>query len=358
MRLRKVDEGFQMIKVGIVGGTGYTGVELLRLLAAHPQVQLTAITSRKEDGLPVADMYPSLRGFVNLAFSSPEKAKLSECDVVFFATPHGVAMAQAPELLAAGVRVIDLAADFRLKDTAEFEKWYGMPHSCPELLKEAVYGLPEINRDAIKQARLIGLPGCYPTSMQLGYAPLLVQAKPLVDESSLIADCKSGVSGAGRKAEVSSLLAEAADNFKAYGVKGHRHLPETVQGLQAIAGRKVGLTFVPHLVPMIRGIHSTLYATIQPDARDTDFQRLYEDYFKDEQFVDVMPAGSHPETRSVRASNQIRIAVHRPGGGNLLVVLVVEDNLVKGAAGQGVQCMNIMFGLDESAGLKHIPVMP
>ncbi|MGZ3158518.1 MAG: N-acetyl-gamma-glutamyl-phosphate reductase [Burkholderiaceae bacterium] len=347
-----------MIKVGIVGGTGYTGVELLRLLAAHSQVQLTAITSRKEDGLPVADMYPSLRGFVNLAFSSPEKAKLAECDVVFFATPHGVAMAQAPELLAAGVKVIDLAADFRLKDTTEFEKWYGMPHSCPDLLQEAVYGLPEINRDAIKHARLIGLPGCYPTSMQLGYAPLLAQAKPLIDESNLIADCKSGVSGAGRKAEVSSLLAEAADNFKAYGVKGHRHLPETVQGLQAIAGRKVGLTFVPHLVPMIRGIHSTLYATIQPDARDTDFQRLYEDHFKGEQFVDVMPAGSHPETRSVRASNQVRIAVHRPGGGNLLVVLVVEDNLVKGAAGQGVQCMNIMFGLDESAGLKHIPVMP
>ena len=350
-----------MIKVGIVGGTGYTGVELLRLLAAHPHVQLTAITSRKEDGLPVADMYPSLRGFVNLAFSSPEKAKLTECDVVFFATPHGVAMAQAPELLAAGVKVIDLAADFRLKDTAEFEKWYGMPHTCPELLKEAVYGLPEINRDAIKKARLIGLPGCYPTSMQLGYAPLLAQAKPLVDESSLIADCKSGVSGAGRKAEVSSLLAEAGDNFKAYGVKGHRHLPETMQGLQAIAGRKVGLTFVPHLVPMIRGIHSTLYATIQPDARGmdiSDFQRLYEDYFKDEQFVDVMPAGSHPETRSVRASNQVRIAIHRPGGGNLLVVLVVEDNLVKGAAGQGVQCMNILFGLDESAGLMHIPVMP
>jgi N-acetyl-gamma-glutamyl-phosphate reductase len=347
-----------MIKVGIVGGTGYTGVELLRLLALHPQVELTAITSRKEDGLPVADMYPSLRGFVNLAFTAPEKAKLTECDVVFFATPHGVAMAQAPELLAAGVKVIDLAADFRLKDTAEFEKWYGMPHSCPELLKEAVYGLPEINRDAIKGARLIGLPGCYPTSMQLGFAPLLAQDKPFVDESNLIADCKSGVSGAGRKAEISSLLAEASDNFKAYGVKGHRHLPETTQGLQAIAGRKVGLTFVPHLVPMIRGIHSTLYATIQPDARDTDFQSLYENYFKGEQFVDVMPAGSHPETRSVRASNQLRIAIHRPGGGNLLVVLVVEDNLVKGAAGQGVQCMNILFGLEESAGLMHVPVMP
>lgn len=347
-----------MIKVGIVGGTGYTGVELLRLLAAHPEVRLTAITSRKEDGLPVADMYPSLRGHVDLAFSAPEKAKLTECDVVFFATPHGVAMAQARELLSAGVKIIDLAADFRLKDTAEFEKWYGMPHSCPDILEEAVYGLPEVNRDAIKKARVIGLPGCYPTSMQLGYAPLLAQSRPLVNEAMLIADCKSGVSGAGRKAEVHTLLAEAADNFKAYGVKGHRHLPETVQGLQAIAGRKVGLTFVPHLVPMIRGIHSTLYATILPEARETDFQALYENHFKNEKFVDVMPSGSHPETRSVRASNKLRIAVHRPGGGDLLVILVVEDNLVKGAAGQGVQCMNILFGLDETAGLMHIPVLP
>lgn len=347
-----------MIKVGIVGGTGYTGVELLRLLAAHPQVQLTAITSRKEDGMPVADMYPSLRGYVDLAFTTPEKAKLTECDVVFFATPHGVAMAQARELLAAGVKVIDLAADFRLKDPAVFEKWYGMPHSCTDILEESVYGLPEVNREAIKKARVIGLPGCYPTSMQLGYAPLLAQGKPLVNETNLIADCKSGVSGAGRKAEVHALLAEAADNFKAYGVKGHRHLPETTQGLQAIAGRKIGLTFVPHLVPMIRGIHSTLYATILPEARDTDFQALYENHFKGEKFVDVMPAGSHPETRSVRASNKLRIAVHRPEGGDLLVILVVEDNLVKGAAGQGVQCMNIMFGIDESAGLMHIPVLP
>jgi N-acetyl-gamma-glutamyl-phosphate reductase len=347
-----------MIKVGIVGGTGYTGVELLRLLAAHPHVQLTAITSRKEDGMPVADMYPSLRGHVDLAFSAPEKAKLTECDVVFFATPHGVAMAQARELLAAGVKVIDLAADFRLKDPTVFEKWYGMPHSCIDILEEAVYGLPEVNREAIRKARVIGLPGCYPTSMQLGFAPLLAQGKPLVNELNLIADCKSGVSGAGRKAEVHTLLAEAADNFKAYGVKGHRHLPETTQGLQAIAGRKVGLTFVPHLVPMIRGIHSTLYATILPEARDTDFQSLYENHFKGEKFVDVMPAGSHPETRSVRASNKLRIAVHRPDGGDLLVILVVEDNLVKGAAGQGVQCMNIMFGIEESAGLMHIPVLP
>jgi N-acetyl-gamma-glutamyl-phosphate reductase len=347
-----------MIKVGIVGGTGYTGVELLRLLAPHPDVELVSITSRTEDGTPVADMFPSLRGHVDLKFSTPENARLTDCDVVFFATPHGVAMAQAPALLAAGVKVIDLAADFRIKDTKVFEKWYGMPHSCPELLAEAVYGMPEVNRAAIKDARLIGLPGCYPTSMQLGLAPLLMQGKPLVNESSLIADCKSGVSGAGRKAEVGALLAEAGDNFKAYGVKGHRHLPETIQGLEALAGRKLGLTFVPHLVPMIRGIHSTLYATILPEARDMDFQALYENHYKGEYFVDVMPAGSHPETRSVRASNMLRIAVHRPGNGDLLVILVVEDNLVKGAAGQGVQCMNIMFGLEENTGLKHVPVMP
>jgi len=347
-----------MIKVGIVGGTGYTGVELLRILAAHPEVTLSAITSRKEDGMPVAEMFAALRGHVALAFSAPEKTRLDLCDVVFFATPHGVAMAQTRALLAAGVKVIDLAADFRLKDTTSFAQWYGMPHDCPDILAEAVYGLPEVNREAIRRARVIGLPGCYPTSMQLGFAPLLAQSTALVNETALIADCKSGVSGAGRKAEIGALLAEASDNFKAYGVKGHRHLPETIQGLEAIAGRKIGLTFVPHLVPMIRGIHSTLYATVLPQARETDFQALYEAHYRNDPFVDVMPPGSHPETRSVRASNMLRIALHRPAGSEQLVILVVEDNLVKGAAGQGVQCMNLMFGFDETTGLRHIPVMP
>lgn len=347
-----------MIKAGIVGGTGYTGVELLRLLAQHPQVELTAITSRTEDGLAVSDLFPSLRKRVNLRFSDPAKASLETCDVVFFATPHGVAMAQSPALIAAGVKVIDLGADFRLKDAAEFEKWYGMAHTQTALLAEAVYGLPEVNREKIRSARLIGLPGCYPTTMQLGFAPLLAQGKPLVDEAHLIANSASGVSGAGRKAEVGSLLSEASDNFKAYGVKGHRHLPETVQGLQAIAGRPIGLTFIPHLLPMIRGIHSTLYARILPDAMDTDFQVLYERHYADEPFVDVMPPGSTPETRSVRASNTLRLAVHRPGGGDTLVLLVVEDNLVKGASGQAVQVMNIMFGLPEDLGLGQIPVSP
>jgi N-acetyl-gamma-glutamyl-phosphate reductase len=345
-----------MIKVGIVGGTGYTGVELLRLLAAHPDVQLTAITSRKEDGLPVADMFPSLRGRVNLAFSAPDKADLSACDVVFFATPHGVAMAQAPELLKAGVKVIDLAADFRLKDQATFEKWYKIPHTAPELLEEAVYGLPELNRDAIKNARLIANPGCYPTTMQLGFYPLLKAG--VIDAGNLIADSKSGVSGAGRKAEIGILFAEASDNFKAYGVAGHRHTPETSAQLQRFTGQKVGLLFTPHLVPMIRGMHSTLYARLTRAIDNVTLHALFEEQYKDEPFVDVMPFGSHPETRSTRGSNMLRIALHRPDDGDTVVILVVQDNLVKGASGQAVQCMNLMFGLPEAMGLQQIALLP
>lgn len=345
-----------MIKVGIVGGTGYTGVELLRLLSQHPEVQLQAITSRKEAGLPVADMYPSLRGHVDLAFVTPDDAKLSECNVVFFATPHGVAMAQARELLSAGVKIVDLAADFRLKDVAEFERWYGMPHSCPDLLAEAVYGLPELNREAIKKARIIGNPGCYPTSVQLGLAPLLKHK--LVDASRLIANCASGVSGAGRKAEVHTLLAEASDNFKAYGVKGHRHGPEINQQLRAIAGdAKVNCIFMPHLLPIIRGIHSTLWGQLNADGQSADLQALFEDFYKGERFVDLLPAGSAPETRSVRASNTVRIAVHKPQP-DTVMVLVVEDNLTKGASGQAVQCMNLMCGLPEHLGLTQVPVLP
>lgn len=345
-----------MIRIGIVGGTGYTGVELLRLLAMHPQARLTAITSRKEDGLPVAEMYPSLRGRVDLAFSAPDQANLKECDVVFFATPHGVAMAQAPELLAAGVKVIDLAADFRLKDVNQFEKWYGMPHSCTEVLAEAVYGLPELNRVAIRGARVIGNPGCYPTTMQLGFYPLLKAG--VVDACNLIADCKSGVSGAGRKAEIGFLFSEASDNFKAYGVSGHRHTPETVEQLQRMTSEQVGLLFTPHLVPMIRGMHSTLYARLSQEVSNEQLQALFETAYRDEPFVDVLPFGSHPETRSTRASNMLRLALHRPDNGNTVIVLVVQDNLVKGSSGQAVQCMNLMFGLPETSGLLHVPVLP
>lgn len=342
-----------MIKVGVVGGTGYTGVELLRLLARHPMVKLQAITSRGDAGSRVDDMFPSLRGRIDLTFVAPQEARLNECDVVFFATPNGIAMQQAKALLDAGVRVIDLAADFRIRDVAEWRKWYGMEHAAPELVDQAVYGLPEINRDSIRGARLVANPGCYPTAVQLGFLPLIEAG--IVDTSHLVADAKSGVSGAGRKAEVHTLFAEAADSFKAYGVPGHRHLPEIRQGLGRIAGVPVGLTFVPHLVPMIRGIHATLYARV---AGDTDLQALYETRYRDEPFVDVLPAGSHPETRSVRASNLCRMAIHRPQGGDVVVVLSVIDNLVKGAAGQAVQNMNIMFGVEEDLGLDVIPVSP
>ena len=342
-----------MIKVGIVGGTGYTGVELLRLLALHPNVEVVAITSRGEAGTAVADMFPSLRGKVTLNFVDPKDAALDRCDVVFFATPNGIAMQQAKSLLDAGVRVIDLAADFRIKDLAVWEKWYGLSHAAPELVAEAVYGLPEVNREAIRKARLVANPGCYPTAAQLGLLPLIEAG--CVDTGHLIADCKSGVSGAGRKAETHILFAEASDNFKAYGVAGHRHLPEIRQGLARAAGHEVGLTFVPHLTPIIRGIHATLYARV---TREEDFQSLYEKRYAGEPFVDVMPPKSQPDTRSVRASNTCRIALHRPQGGDTLVVLSVIDNLTKGAAGQAVQNMNLMFGLDECTALSHVPVLP
>lgn len=342
-----------MIKVGIVGGTGYTGVELLRLLAQHPQARVVAITSRGDAGMAVAEMFPSLRGRVDLKFQDPAKADLKSCDVVFFATPNGIAMQQAPALLDAGVRVVDLAADFRIKDIAEWEKWYGMQHACPEWVERAVYGLPEFDREKIRTAQLIANPGCYPTAVQLGFMPLVRAG--LVDTQHLVADVKSGVSGAGRKAETHNLFSEASDNFKAYGVAGHRHLPEIRQGLGTMAGHNVGLTFVPHLTPMIRGIHATLYARIGQEA---DFQSLFEECYANESFVDVLPPKSHPETRSVRSANICRIAIHRPQGGDTLVILSVIDNLVKGAAGQAIQNMNIMFGLEETAGLCQLPLLP
>jgi N-acetyl-gamma-glutamyl-phosphate reductase len=343
-----------MVKIGIVGGTGYTGVELLRLLAQHPQADVRVITSRKDAGTPVADMFPSLRRRYTLAFSDPSRADLAACDVVFFATPHGVAMAAARELVAAGVKIIDLAADFRLADPAEFERWYKMPHTCSDLLAESVYGLPEVNRDAIRKARIVGNPGCYPTAAQLGFLPLVEAG--LVDTDHLIADCKSGVSGAGRKGELNLIFPEAGDNFAAYGVKGHRHLPEIVQGLNRASKKPVKLAFTPHLVPMIRGIFATLYAPLE--KTDVDLQALYERRYANEPFVDVMPPGSMPDTRSVRASNTLRIAVHRPPGTDLALVLAVIDNLVKGAAGQAIQNMNLMFGLPETAGLTALPVVP
>ena len=342
------------MKIGIVGGTGYTGAELLRLLATHPEAELQVITSRSEAGKKVSELYPGLRGKVDIAFTEPDEKALANCDLVFFATPNGIAMKSVPVLLEKGVRVIDLAADFRLSDPAVWKQWYGVEHACPELLDEAVYGLPEMNREQIQQARLVANPGCYPTATQLGLLPLV--QNNLVD-GSVIVDAKSGVSGAGRGANVASLMCEVSESFKAYGVAGHRHLPEIKQGLSRMSAEFNGeLTFVPHLTPMIRGIHSTIYTTIKD--RSVDLQALFEKTFENEPFVDVMPAGSLPETRSVKACNQCRIAVYRPQGGDTVVVLSVIDNLVKGAAGQAVQNMNIMFGLEETAGLDVPALMP
>ncbi len=343
-----------MIKVGVVGGTGYTGVELLRLLVLHPEVELKVVTSRAESGRKISDLYPNLRGHLDIEFTEPDVERLGECDLVFFATPNGIAMKSVPQLLEKGVKVIDLAADFRIKDAELWSKWYGMEHACPELLEEAVYGLPETSRDEIAKARLVANPGCYPTAVQLGFLPLVKAG--LVDASSLIADTKSGVSGAGRGASVGSLLCEATESMKAYKAEGHRHHPEISQGLQWHTDDQVGLTFVPHLTPMIRGIHATLYANLTQDV--DDLQALFEQAYKDEPFVDVMPAGSHPETRSVKGANTCRIAVHKPQNGNTVIILSVIDNLVKGAAGQAVQNMNIMMGLDEQEGLRQVALLP
>ena len=344
-----------MIRAGIVGGTGYTGVELLRILALHGQVEVAVVTSRSDDGTRVDALYPSLRGSINVSFTKPDVESLATCDVVFFATPNGTAMLMAEQLLVRNVKVIDLSADFRIKDANEWSKWYGMKHACPDLISEAVYGLPEINRAQIVDATLIACPGCYPTAVQLGFLPLIEQG--LIETNHLIADVKSGVSGAGRKASVATLMSETGESFKAYAATGHRHLPEIAQGLSLAAGKQVGLTFVPHLVPMIRGIQATLYAQLEGDAA-TQLQTLYEPRYTHEPFVDVLPAGVHPDTRNVRGSNNCQISVLVPQERETVVVLSVIDNLVKGAAGQAVQNMNLMFAFDEKQGLETIALYP
>lgn len=343
-----------MIQVGIVGGTGYTGVELLRLLAMHPDVKVAVVTSRAEKGLRVDAVYPNLRGFNGLCFVEPIIENLTACDVVFFATPHATAMHTAKDLLAAGIKIVDLSADFRLKDASVWQQWYGATHVCPELLEQAVYGLPETNREAIKKASLVANPGCYPTATQLGFLPLI--KSNVIDTSMLISDAKSGVSGAGRSASVVGLMSESGESFKAYGVPGHRHLPEISQELEHVSATPVSLTFTPHLVPMIRGIHATLYAPLKDSS--VDLQDLFETFYADEPFVDVLPAGAHPDTGDVRGTNRCQIAVHQPQDGGVVTVLSVIDNLVKGASGQAIHNMNIMFGLDELSGLNHVGLYP
>ena len=343
-----------MIKVGIVGGTGYTGIELLRLLVLHPEVSVSVVTSRSDVGRRVDMLYPSMRGHMDQVFVSPDVDNLKACDVVFFATPNGIAMLLAEELLQLGIKVIDLSADFRIQDPVLWAKWYGQSHACPELISQAVYGLPEINRELIQEASLVACPGCYPTATQLGFLPLLEAG--VVDSSSLIADVKSGVSGAGRVAQVTALMSEAGESFSAYAVSGHRHLPEITQGLESVANQSVKLTFVPHLTPMVRGIHATLYARLVDES--VDLQALFEKYYAEEVFVDVLAPDSYPKTSNVKGSNRCHLAVCRPQGGDQVVVLSVIDNLVKGAAGQAVQNMNLMLGLPEDQGLRLVGLYP
>lgn len=343
-----------MIKAGIVGGTGYTGVELLRLLAQHDDVEVVAITSRGEAGRRLDTLFPNLRGHYDLAFQEPDVALLASCDVVFFATPHNVAMQMVPELLTAGTRVVDLSADYRIRDAELWSRWYGEPHASPELLAEAVYGLPELHREQIRDARLVACAGCYPTAIQLGLMPLLKAG--VVAPQGLIASAASGASGAGRQARVDNLLSETAGSFKAYGVSGHRHLPEIEQGLAEMTDSPVSLTFVPHLLPMVRGIHATLFARLTDTA--ADLQALFEASYRDEPFVDVLPEGIYPQTRTVKGANRCQLGVTVPQGRDTVVVMSTIDNLVKGASGQALQCMNIMFGLPETAGLGQVGLLP
>ena len=342
----------KVLKVGIVGATGYTGVELLRLLVGHEQVDVHVVTSNSEKDQYVTDIFPSLSGYLDLKFSEHDSPALTECDVVFFATPHATSMYKIPELLNASVKIIDLSADFRLQDAEQWQHWYGVEHAAPELLETAVYGLPEINREQIAKADLVANPGCYPTAVSLGFLPLLEEG--VVDLNSLIADAKSGVSGAGRKEAMGSLFSEASETFKAYGISGHRHLPEICQTLGLCSGQTVDLTFVPHLVPMVRGIFATLYANL--NQTELDITHIYRTRYINEPFVEVLPNGSQPDTRSVRGTNMCRISVSQTQDSDKIVVLSVIDNLVKGAAGQAIQNMNIMFDLDEVMGL-HLPAL-
>ena len=345
-----------MISVGVVGATGYTGVELLRLLSAHKSVDIKVATSNSENGKAITEVFPSLRSHIDLEFVEHDSDQLDSCDLVFFATPHATAMHYVPKLLAQGCKIIDLSADFRIKSPEIWEHWYQEKHSCPELLETAVYGLPELNREQIRTANLIANPGCYPTAITLALLPAIKNG--LIDIGDIIVDAKSGLSGAGRKAALATQFSEVSESFKAYSVSGHRHLPEMTQTLNhAQQEEGVNLTFVPHLVPMNRGILATVY--VKPIDRTVEMHKLYTEFYAQEKFVDVMPEGSHPDTASVRSTNLCRIAIHSGASeSRSIVILSVIDNLVKGAAGQAIQNMNLMFGLEEDMGLVSPGLIP
>lgn len=344
------------LSVGIIGGTGYTGAELLGILLRHPVFDVVAVTARQQAGTPVAAHWPHLAGEIDLDFVTPDAVSPGDLDLVFCATPHAAAMAIVPSLIEAGVRVVDLSADFRLKDPAAFEAWYGVPHTAPHLMTEAVYGLPEFHREAIASARLVANPGCYPTATLLALAPLAVAG--LAPDARIVVDAKSGVSGAGRKASEALLYGQIAENFTPYGLGGHRHHPEIVQGLATIGLTAASLTFVPHLLPMFRGMEVTAY--VELDAPIAEVRAAAVEAYLDEPFVHVAAVDGTspvPSTQTVRASNQCRLAYYE-GAPPTIVAVSVIDNLVKGAAGQAVQNANLMYGLPETAGLERLPAAP
>ncbi|WP_298272845.1 N-acetyl-gamma-glutamyl-phosphate reductase [Geobacter sp.] len=346
-----------MLKVAVVGASGYTGVELLRLLHSHPEVAVTCITSEQSAGKPVADVFPTLRKRYGQILENLEPVRVADkADFIFTALPHKAAMEVVPTFLRLGKRIVDLSADYRFHDAAVYEEWYE-PHMNPELLSEAVYGLPEVRRDRIVGARLVGNPGCYPTSVILALQPLLRNG--LIDPATIIADSKSGVSGAGRGAKVDNLYCEVNEGFKAYGVGGvHRHTPEIEQELSLLAGAKVTISFTPHLVPMDRGILSTVYARLTTAKSGAELAALFADYYGGEQFVRMLPSGSYPSTAHVRGANFCDLGVAVDGRTGRVIVVSAIDNLVKGAAGQAVQNMNIMCGFPEGLGLEGLPFFP
>ncbi|WP_066638004.1 N-acetyl-gamma-glutamyl-phosphate reductase [Desulfolucanica intricata] len=346
-----------MIKACIIGATGYAGAELVRILSLHPETEITAITSQSYAGQPFWEVYPHLYKYIDLTCEEMDLSKLiAGADVIFMALPHGHAMPVAKEALSYNKKIIDLGADFRIDDSQVYEEWYKVKHTAVELLPEAVYGLPEINREKIKQARVLANPGCYPTSVVLGLAPLLDRG--LIEADSIIIDSKSGVSGAGRGVSLNTHYSEVNENIKAYNVGVHRHTPEIEQELSKISGQKITISFTPHLTPMIRGILSTIYGKLKPGAAEFDLRQLYREFYKNEPFIRVLPEGMLPKTKAVTGSNHCDISIVKDDRTGRVVVLSAIDNLIKGAAGQAVQNMNLMYNLHETTGLEFPGIYP
>lgn len=339
-----------MVRAGVLGGTGYAGIEVVRLLLRHPQVELTYVASQTYQGQKLAEVYPNLMGVCDLTCSALDIDAIAQnCDVVFTALPHGASKEVIPSLYEKGLRIVDLSGDFRYDDVKVYEAWYEQEHSAPELLEKAVYGLCELHREEIKQATLIGNPGCYTTCSILGFAPLVKAG--VIDTKTMIIDAKSGVTGAGRGLKLPNLFCECTETMKAYNIAKHRHTSEIEQELSNLAGEPLMLSFTPHLAPMKRGILATCYANLTQPQTTESLVELYRAFYQDEPFVRVYPAGSLPEVKHIAGSNYVGIGLVVDERLNRVVVVSCVDNLIKGAAGQAVQNMNLLFGLPETMGL-------